>query len=88
MMPTARMVRICRHPSRVSTVTPEDEVGAIADGAVDGLGHVDEARIRGLLLNCLEDHYGSLERCIVDPDRATVALRNIQAELERVKNLL
>jgi hypothetical protein len=48
----------------------------------------DEARIRALLLAALEEHYGSLEGCVVDPDRATVALRNIQAELDRVKDLL
>jgi len=48
----------------------------------------DEGRIKALLLNCLEEHYGSLEGCVVDPDRATVALRNIQAELDRVKDLL
>jgi uncharacterized protein len=48
----------------------------------------DEDRIRALLLTCLEEHYGSLEGCVVDPDRAVVALRNIQAELERVKDVL
>ena len=48
----------------------------------------DEARIKALLLDCLEEHYGSLEGCVVDPDRAVVALRNIQAELDRVKDLL
>jgi predicted nucleotidyltransferase len=48
----------------------------------------DEARIRALLLAALEDHYGSLEGCVVDPDRAVAALRNIQAELERVRELL
>jgi predicted nucleotidyltransferase len=48
----------------------------------------DEPKIRALLLNCLEDHYGSLEGCIVNPDRAVEALRNIQSELERVKDLL
>lgn len=48
----------------------------------------DEPRIRALLMDCLEDHYGSLERCVVDPDRAALALRNIQAELDRVKDLL
>ena len=45
-------------------------------------------KIKALLLNCLEEHYGSLEGCVVDPDRAVVALRNIQAELDRVKDLL
>jgi predicted nucleotidyltransferase len=48
----------------------------------------DEGRIRALLLSCLEEHYGSLEGCVVEPDRAVAALRNIQAELERVKDLL
>jgi uncharacterized protein len=48
----------------------------------------DEPKIRALLLHCLEDHYGSLEACVVDPDRAVQALQSIQAELERVKDLL
>jgi uncharacterized protein len=42
----------------------------------------DEDRIKALLLNCLEEHYGNLEDCVVDPDRAVVALRNVQAELD------
>ena len=48
----------------------------------------DEGRIKALLLECLEEHYGSLDGCVVDPDRAVVALRTIQAELDRVKDLL
>lgn len=48
----------------------------------------DEAGIKALLLECLEDHYGSLGACIVEPDRQTVALRNIQGELDRIKDLL
>jgi uncharacterized protein len=48
----------------------------------------DEPKLRALLLNALEDHYGSLDGCVVNPDRAVEALRNIQAELERVKDLL
>ena len=48
----------------------------------------DEPKIKALLLSALEEHYGSLEGCIVNPDRAVAALRNIQAELERVKDLL
>jgi predicted nucleotidyltransferase len=43
----------------------------------------DEARIKQLLLACLEDHYGSLEKCVVNPDKAIVALREIKAILER-----
>ena len=48
----------------------------------------DENRIKALLTHCLEEHYGSLAGCVVDPDRATMALRNMQAELDRVKDLL
>ncbi len=48
----------------------------------------DEPMIRELLLTCLEEHYGSLQGCVVKPDRAVEALRNIQAELERVKGFL
>ena len=48
----------------------------------------DEGRIKGLLLNCLEEHYGSLAGCVVEPDRAVAALRAVQAELDRVRDLL
>jgi uncharacterized protein len=48
----------------------------------------DEARIKQLLLNCLEEHYGSLSDAIVNPDAARSALREIQATLEKVKDLL
>lgn len=47
----------------------------------------DEPGIRALLLQCLEEHYGRLDGCVVDPDRAVLALRNIRAELDRVKDL-
>jgi predicted nucleotidyltransferase len=48
----------------------------------------DEGRIKALLLNCLEEHYGGLAGCVVDPDRTIVALRGIQVELDRVRDLL
>jgi len=48
----------------------------------------DEERLKELLLNCLEEHYGTLEGCLVRPDRAVATLRNIQAELDRVRDLL
>ena len=48
----------------------------------------DEPRIKALLLDVLEEHYGSLGGCLVVPDRAAAALRNIQAELDRVRDLL
>ncbi len=43
----------------------------------------DEAKIRQLLLDCLEHHYGSLAEAVVDVDAATQALRDIQAILDR-----
>jgi predicted nucleotidyltransferase len=48
----------------------------------------DEAPIRRLLLHCLEEHYGNLSDAVVTPDRAVAALRAVQAELEKVKELL
>lgn len=48
----------------------------------------DVAAIKQLLLNCIEDHYGSLDACIVVPDRAVQALRDIQAVLDRNRSLL
>lgn len=38
----------------------------------------DEAKIKRLLLECLEEHYGDLSSCVVDVDKATEALRQIQ----------
>src|SRR5262249_3460679 len=34
----------------------------------------EEDKLRALLLNCLEEHYGSLQGCVVQPDRAVAAL--------------
>jgi len=48
----------------------------------------DEGRIKALLLNCLEEHYGNLAARVVEPDRAVAALRAVQAELDRVRDLL
>jgi len=48
----------------------------------------DEAAIRTLLLNCLEEHYGSLSDCLVQPDRAVAALRAVQVEIDKVRDLL
>ncbi len=48
----------------------------------------DEAGLKALLLNCLEEHYGSLGGCLVQPDRAVAVLKAVQAELEKVRDLL
>ena len=48
----------------------------------------DEDRLKALLLHCLEEHYGTLQGCVVQSDRAVAALRAVQAELDRVRDLL
>ncbi len=48
---------------------------------------VDEPRIRELLLNCLEEHYGRLDDCVVDVDAAVQQLRDIHAILEQSRNV-
>src|SRR5262249_50209049 len=42
----------------------------------------DEAAIRGLLLRCLEAHYGSLEGCVSVPGRAEELLRQVRELIE------
>lgn len=39
--------------------------------------------IKQLLLNCLEDHYGNLDKCVINPDGPTLALKEIRGVLER-----
>lgn len=48
----------------------------------------EEEKIKTLLLNCLEEHYGTLAGCVAQPDRAVAALRAVQAELDKVRDLL
>jgi hypothetical protein len=48
----------------------------------------DEEKIKQLLLDCLEEHYGSLDKCLVQPDKAVQALRDVQAVLDKHRNLL
>jgi hypothetical protein len=43
----------------------------------------DEGRIKALLLQCLEHHYGSLDRAIVVEGSDAVALREIEEALAR-----
>ena len=48
----------------------------------------DEEKVKQLLLNCLEEHYGNLEKCIVNPDAAVTALREVASVLEKYQGLL
>lgn len=43
----------------------------------------DESKIKQLLLDCLEQHYGNLEKCIIVPDKAIQALREVQTVLNK-----
>jgi hypothetical protein len=47
-----------------------------------------EDEIKQLLLQCLEEHYGSLEKAIVNPDAAVVALKKIQEIIELNREVL
>jgi predicted nucleotidyltransferase len=47
-----------------------------------------EDKIKTLLLNCLEQHYGTLQHCVVQPDAAVNALRQIQEILDRNQSIL
>jgi len=49
----------------------------------------DEGKIKNLLLECLEHHYGSLDKMgYVQPDAAMTALREIKAVLEKNRSIL
>ncbi|MEY3176137.1 MAG: hypothetical protein RLZZ436_4051 [Planctomycetota bacterium] len=48
----------------------------------------DEAAIRRLLLECIEEHYGCLDQVIARPDATTDALREITAIVDRWRNII
>jgi predicted nucleotidyltransferase len=48
----------------------------------------DEEKIKSLLLNCLEHHYGSLDSCVVREDEAVRALREIGSVIDRVRGII
>jgi uncharacterized protein len=45
----------------------------------------DEAKIKNLLLNCLEQHYGNLDKCVVQQDIESLALREVADVLRKYK---
>lgn len=47
----------------------------------------DEAKIKQLLLNCLEQHYGSLDKAIVVPEAPIQALRDISQTMDKYRRL-
>ena len=44
----------------------------------------NEEKIKQLLLDCLEEYFGRLDKCVVNPDAATQAISDIQKIIERV----
>lgn len=44
--------------------------------------------VKQLLLHCLESHYGTIENCVVDPNKAIVALRQIDNIISKNRDLL
>lgn len=48
----------------------------------------DEPAIKQLLLECLEEHYGSIEGCVVTDETPILALREIAEVIDRNRNLL
>lgn len=45
-------------------------------------------KVKQLLFQCLEEHYGSLDKCIVNVDAAVMALREVGDVLSKYRNLL
>lgn len=45
----------------------------------------DKAQIKTLLVECLEEHYGNMSKCIVIPDAAKMALKEIETILDRYR---
>jgi hypothetical protein len=43
----------------------------------------DESKIKKLLLNCLEAHYGDLSKVVVIPDRFEVALKQVKEIIDK-----
>ena len=43
----------------------------------------DKNKIRNLLIDCLEIHYGSLDKLIVQTDKSSLLLRNIKEQIEK-----
>ncbi len=46
----------------------------------------DTELLQGLLLECLESHYGNLEGCIVDQEELVKAMRDIDTIVEKIRN--
>lgn len=43
----------------------------------------DEYKIKELLLSCLEEHYGDISKCVFNPDKALIYLKEIKDIIEK-----
>lgn len=46
----------------------------------------DEQKIKQLLMNCLEHHYGSLDKCVVNPDKTNTLINELESIISKYKS--
>lgn len=73
-----------RKELELETLYNENKVGLPWGPSHEGL----QDRVKNLLFQCLEEHYGSLDKCVVNPDAAVMALREVGDVLEKYRTLL
>lgn len=70
--------------SELETLYNENKAGLPWGPTEDGL----QDRIKNLLFQCLEEHYGNLDKCVVNPDAAIMAIREVGDVLAKYRNLM
>jgi len=73
-----------RKEIELETLYNENKAGLPWGPKHDGL----QEKVKQLLFQCLEEHYGSLDKCIVNPDAAVMALREVGDVLAKYRSLL
>jgi hypothetical protein len=68
----------------LETLYNENKPGLPWGPGHDGL----QEKVKQLLFQCLEEHYGSLDKCVVNPDAAVMALREVGDVLAKYRRLL
>ena len=70
--------------SELETLYNENKAGLPWGPTHGGL----QEKVKQLLFQCLEEHYGSLDKCVVNPDAAVMALREVSDTLAKYRSLL
>jgi len=73
-----------RKELELETLYNENKVGLPWGPSHKGL----QDKVKNLLFQCLEEHYGSLDKCVVNPDAAVMALREVSDVLLKYRNIL